>query len=85
MFTVPLDAPSAFRTSLVSLRWYLRFELTVVPMALIKGRTGAKPAGAVGSNGSSNLRNLWEARAEQLVWRMPLPVVPAGGQLGRGS
>ena len=30
MFTVPRDAPAAFRTPLLALRWALRFEFAVV-------------------------------------------------------
>lgn len=80
MFTVPPDAPPAFRTSLVSLKWFLRFELSVVPLANVKG-AGPREGGT--SYGTSSMR-AWEGRAEQLVWRMPLPVVPAGGKARSG-
>jgi hypothetical protein len=80
MFTVPPDAPAAFRTSLVSLRWFLRFELSVVPLATVREVAARNNGGSYGSN--SSVRT-WQGRAEQLVWRMPLPVVPAGGKVGR--
>ena len=78
MFTVPPDAPPAFRTSLVALRWFLRFELSVVPLAPIKGAAARRDI--AGSSGGALSLSKWEGRAEQLVWRMPLPVVPAGGK-----
>lgn len=83
MFTVPPDAPPAFRTSLVALRWFLRFEWSVVPLAPIKG--GVAPRDVAGSYGGSSSVRTWEGRAEQLVWRMPLPVVPAGGKIARSG
>eukprot|EP00892_Ulva_mutabilis_P002363 jgi/Ulvmu1/12127/UM084_0054.1 len=62
MLTVPRDAPAAFRTPLLALRWVLRFEFSVV---------APRSAAAAASPGR------WPAE-EELLWRMPLPVAPVG-------
>lgn len=69
MFTVPQDAPAAFRTPLLALRWGLRFEFSVVAPG-----AGSAAAAAAGQ---------WP-KEEDLVWRMPLPVAPIGGISGIG-
>ena len=62
LFTIPASATPSFRTPLVSLRWVLRFELTVGPSRVL-----ALPA--------DRSQRSAQPVMQQLVWTLPLLVV----------
>eukprot|EP00798_Chlamydomonas_sp_ICE-L_P012922 gene12922-5951_t len=59
VFTIPASATPSFRTPLVSLRWVLRFELSVGPQLQVPSAGGQRGGQAM----------------QQLVWTLPLLVV----------
>ena len=60
VFSLPLDGPPSFATSLVSLRWLLRFELTM--------SSGGGPAGWLGGTTAKTV--------ERITWALPVLVLP---------